>query len=217
MKLFVFDHCPFCIKAMMVAGLKKIDLEIVYLQNHDINARIEKVGENLVPILQKEDGSFMAESLDIVIHLDALDGNPLLLANKHKEDIARYLEAAGPFSSRLLYPRWLMIDLPEFQCQEAKDWFVAKKSKMIEQDFDDAFARSEEYLDGLNQALAEHLNWVRLPSERNNELACDDVNLFPFLRNLTVVKGVDFPSHVRKYIDEVAALTNIGLYDDVAV
>lgn len=51
MKLFVFQHCPYCIKAMMVAAYKKIDVEWVYLQNHDVDARIAKVGANMVPIL----------------------------------------------------------------------------------------------------------------------------------------------------------------------
>lgn len=216
MKLFVFDHCPFCIKAMMVAGLKKAEIELVYLQNHDVDARIEKVGANLVPILQKEDGSYMAESLDIVAYIDALDGQPQLTAARHNDSIAEWSAQSRPFSSRLLFPRWMMIELPEFQCQEAKDWFTKNKCAMIEQDFDDAFAKSDEYLAELNASFA-MLNWLVLPSERHNQLSYDDVNLFPSLRNQTVIKGIQFPVRVRQYIDEIAALTGSTLYDDVAV
>ncbi|MGF1682715.1 glutaredoxin 2 [Photobacterium minamisatsumaniensis] len=216
MKLFVFDHCPFCIKAMMVAGFKEADIELIYLQNHDIDARIEKVGANLVPILQKEDGSYMAESLDIAAYIDALDGNPVLTASRYEGNIAAWSEVARPFSSRLLYPRWMKVELPEFGSQAAKAWFTKNKTAMIEQDFDDAFAKSDEYLAGLNASFGA-LDWLVLPSERDNRLSYDDVNLFPSLRNLTVVKGIKFPAKVRQYIDEVAALTATILYDDIAV
>ena len=216
MKLFVFDHCPFCIKAMMVAGLKKADIELVYLQNHDVDARIDKVGANLVPILQKEDGSYMAESLDIAAYIDALDGNPVLATGSNDDNISAWADIARPYSSRLLYPRWMKVDLPEFQCEEAKAWFTKNKTAMIEQDFDDAFSKSAEYLIELN-ATFDKLAWLQLPSERNNVLSYDDVNLFPSLRNLTVVKGVKFPARIRQYIDEVAALTSTSLYDDIAV
>lgn len=216
MKLFVFDHCPYCIKAMMVAGLNKADVELVYLQNHDVQARIDKVGANMVPILQKPDGSYMAESLDIARYLDEQDGQPLLAKAQHETRIAKWYDAARPYSSRLVYPRWLMIALPEFQCQEAKDWFENNKSAMIEQSFDDAFAKTAQYLSGMEEVLAQ-LDWLTLPSERENVLSYDDVNLFPTLRNLTVVKGLTFPSRVRQYLDQVAALTGISLYDAVAV
>ncbi|MCQ1057461.1 glutaredoxin 2 [Photobacterium sp. DNB23_23_1] len=216
MKLFVFDHCPFCIKAMMVAGLKRADIELVYLQNHDVDARIDKVGANLVPILQKEDGSYMAESLDIAAYIDALDGNPILATGSNDDNISTWSNVARPFSSRLLYPRWMKVELPEFQCEEAKAWFTKNKAAMIEQDFDDAFSKTEAYLAELNDSFA-LLSWLLLPSERNNVLSYDDVNLFPSLRNLTVVKGIQFPNRIRQYIDEVAALTAITLYDDIAV
>ena len=216
MKLFVFDHCPFCIKAMMVAGLKKADIELVYLQNHDVDARIDKVGANLVPILQKEDGSYMAESLDIAAYIDAIDGNPVLATGSNDDNISTWSDIARPYSSRLLYPRWMKVDLPEFQSEEAKAWFTKNKTAMIEQDFSDAFSKSDEYLSEINGSF-DKLSWLQLPSERNNVLSYDDVNLFPALRNLTVVKGVQFPTRIRRYIDEVAALTSTSLYDDIAV
>ena len=216
MKLFVFDHCPFCIKAMMVVGLKKADIELVYLQNHDVDARIDKVGANLVPILQKEDGSYMAESLDIAAYIDVLNSNPVLATGSNDDNISTWSTVARPFSSRLLYPRWMKVELPEFQCEEAKAWFTKNKTAMIEQDFDDAFSKTEEYLAELNASFA-LLSWLQLPSERNNVLSYDDVNLFPSLRNLTVVKGVQFPNRIRQYIDEVAELTATTLYDDIAV
>ncbi len=216
MKLYVFDHCPFCIKAMMTMGLKKLDVELVYLQNHDVEARIEKVGANLVPILEKSDGSFMAESLDIVAYLDNLDGQPVLGESQFGERISTWQTAAGYFGSRLLFPRWMMISLPEFACDEAKAWFTKNKTEMINRPFDDAYAKSDEYIAKLNVELLK-LDWLVPPSQRGNQLTYDDINIFPTLRNYTVIKGIRYPGNVRQYIDEMAALTDIALYDSVAV
>ncbi|WP_325895318.1 glutaredoxin 2 [Grimontia sp. NTOU-MAR1] len=216
MKLFVFDHCPFCVKAMMVAGLKKVDLELVYLQNHDVDARIEKVGANLVPILQKDDGSYMAESLDIAAYLDNLDGTPAFSEGTLDERITAWMNIAGQFGSRLIYPRWMMIELPEFQSEEAKSWFTKNKSAMIKMSFDEAFASSEEYIAKLNVELLK-LDWLVPPSQRNNMLTYDDINIFPFLRNYTLTKDLRYPGNVRQYLDEVSKLTGVALFDRVAI
>ncbi len=216
MKLFVFEHCPFCIKAMMVANYKKLDVEWIFLQNHDVDARIEKVGANMVPILEKSDGSYMAESLDIVQYFDELDDHPQLLHASCSPQIAEWGIKTKDFHGALVHPRWMRIDLPEFQSPEAKNWFTKNKSAMISMSFEQALERTDEFLEALNNALSE-IDWLTLPSEHNNQLSYDDINFYPTLRNLTVIKGVKFPQRVRQYIDEVTALTQIPLYDDVAV
>ncbi|MBY8032951.1 glutaredoxin 2 [Vibrio fluvialis] len=216
MKLFVFQHCPYCIKAMMVAAYKKIDVEWVYLQNHDVDARIAKVGANMVTILQKSDGSYMAESLDIAAYFDALDGQPSLTVAEFGDEISDWQRQIASFNGPLVHPRWMMIDLPEFQLPEAKAWYTRNKSAMIGMSFEQAYANTADFLEPMN-ALLSKLNWLRLPSERNNQLSYDDVNLYPTLRNLTVVKGIQFPERVRQYLDEITALTTIPLYDEVAV
>lgn len=216
MKLFVFDHCPYCVKVMMLVGLKALPVERVYLQNHDVESRIAMVGANMVPILQKADGSFMAESLDIVSYLDNLDGKPVITLASQADAVSQWQEASGYFSSRLLYPRSVLLGLPEFGSQEAIAWFTQNKSAMIEMSFEKALAQTADYLEGLAKCWP-RLDWLQLPSERGNKLNIDDINLFPGLRNLTMVKGLVFPARVRAYIEEVAALTQIDLYDDRVV
>lgn len=105
MKLFIFEHCPFCVKAMMVSGYKHLDTQFEIIQNHDVQSRIDKVGANMVPILQKPDGSYMAESLDIVAYLDKSDGHPILQEPEQAEQISRWLAEVQPVGSVLVYPR----------------------------------------------------------------------------------------------------------------
>ncbi|MCL1073695.1 glutaredoxin 2 [Shewanella dokdonensis] len=216
MKLFLFDHCPFCVRAMMLIGLKQLDVQWVYLQNDDVQSRVDKVGANLVPILQKDDASYMAESLDIVAYLDHVDAKPVLQPATQQQVIQDYLTESSYTSSRLLFPRDVRLGLPEFASAAAIDWFTQSKSAIIGISFEEAFANTKTYLEGLYKCWP-LLESIRLPSSAGNQLSYDDVLLFPGLRNLTMVKGIEFSPHIRRYIDEVAALTRVRLYDDIAV
>ncbi|PKT95188.1 glutaredoxin, partial [Neisseria meningitidis] len=73
MKLYMNGHCPFCVRARMAAGLFGADVEEAVLANDDEATPIGMIGAKQVPVLQKEDGSFMGESLDIVRHFDRED------------------------------------------------------------------------------------------------------------------------------------------------
>ena len=35
MKLYVYDHCPFCVRGRMIFGLKNLPVELVVLANDD--------------------------------------------------------------------------------------------------------------------------------------------------------------------------------------
>ncbi|REL26901.1 glutaredoxin 2 [Thalassotalea euphylliae] len=216
MKLYVFEHCPFCIKAMMLVGLKQLPVEIVFLQNHDVEARIAMVGRNTVPILAKDDGTFMAESMDIVSYLDNYDKKPVLSQSINLANIQTWEQTAYSSILPLLFPRTLMIDLPEFASEPARQWFRDNKTAMLGRSFEAAYADSDEYLVTLNHQLS-LLDWLVLPSERANTLSYDDVHFYPTLRNLTLIKGIRLPVKVRHYIDEVTQLTGIQLFDEVAV
>ncbi|WP_017446379.1 glutaredoxin 2 [Gayadomonas joobiniege] len=216
MKLFVFEHCPFCIRAMMVAGYKNLPIDVEFLQNQDVEARISKVGANMVPILQKLDGGYMAESLDVVDYLDLSDGNIKLKPGNHQEAINDWLLRVTNTNNLLVMPRWLKIKLPEFPHQAAKDYFENKKSKMLGVSFDEALAQSETRIEAMQSYLAQ-LDFVEPPSKRADQLNYDDILLFPILRNLTVVKGLEFPAHLTNYTEQVAKLCKIKLFHSVAV
>ncbi|VEA74095.1 Glutaredoxin-2 [Serratia rubidaea] len=78
MKLFIYDHCPFCVKARMIFGLQGKPVRLVTLLNDDEITPTTMIGKKMAPILQKDDGSYLPESMDIVHYIDRLDGKPLL-------------------------------------------------------------------------------------------------------------------------------------------
>ncbi|WP_372872281.1 glutaredoxin 2 [Shewanella sp.] len=216
MKLFVFEHCPYCVRASMLAGYKQLEIEIEVLANDDVDSRIRMVGANMVPILQKDDGSFMGESLDIVAYLDAWDNSPLLQPARHEAAILSWLKEAGGYSAPLLHPRNVRLGLKEYNSAAAIAWYTQNKSAAMGMSFETALARSSEFIAGLNLMFS-GLSFISLPSERANRLSYDDILLYPTLRNLTAVKGLEFGEHVRRYIDEVTALTKVSLFDEKAL
>ena len=91
MKLYTYDHCPYCVRARMIFGFKNIEFEHVILGNADEKTPIDMVGAKMLPILEKEDGSFMAESMDIIDYIDENYGEaiPFEQRNGHTPEGAR--------------------------------------------------------------------------------------------------------------------------------
>ena len=54
MKLYIYDHCPFCVRARMIFGLRDVEVEEVVLANDDEATPIGMIGSKQVPILQKK-------------------------------------------------------------------------------------------------------------------------------------------------------------------
>ncbi|WP_230492940.1 glutathione S-transferase N-terminal domain-containing protein [Martelella alba] len=64
MKLYVYDHCPYCVRARMPFALKNIPFEPVFVPNDDEDTPIHMISRKMLPILEDTDGC-MGESLDI--------------------------------------------------------------------------------------------------------------------------------------------------------
>ena len=94
------DHCPFCIKARMIFGLKNIPVELHVLLNDDAETPTRMVGQKQVPILQKDDSRYMPESMDIVHYVDKLDGKPLL-TGKRSPAIEEWLRKVNGYANWL--------------------------------------------------------------------------------------------------------------------
>lgn len=215
MKLYLFDHCPFCVKAMMAVGYGELAVDYIYLDNHDVAARERMVGYNAVPILEKDDGSFMAESADIVALLMAQSERDLAPA-ADAERISRWQDQHKQTFWGLLFPRNVRLPLPEFARPEAIDYFTRNKTVLLERRFEDALEDTPAYIARAGQALAE-LDWLLPPSGRaDRRLSWDDIHLFPTLRNLTMVKGLDFGPALDAYLDELSRMTRVPLYRELA-
>ncbi|HDR0996300.1 TPA: GrxB family glutaredoxin [Pasteurella multocida] len=215
MELYVYDHCPYCVRAMMIFGLKNIPFKKHVLLNNDEETPIRLVGKKVVPILVKEDGTAMPESLDIVKYIDAHYGEAILQTAVRPE-IEALLAEITSYSNYLLMPRFVKLDLAEFATQSAIDYFTKKKTDYVG-DFTQHFNNTPTYLARLTQDLEKLSALVMGETSLNQHLSFEDILVFPLLRNLTCVKGLCFPARLEKYIKRLSELSKVELYTSQAI
>ncbi|WP_264289342.1 glutaredoxin 2 [Duffyella gerundensis] len=214
MKLYIYEHCPFCVKARMIFGLKNLPVELIVLSNDDEETPRRLIGQKMVPILQKADGSAMAESMDIVHFVDNSDGQPLLTGGTNAA-IADWLRRVNGYVYKLITPRVAEAPFAEFDTLEARAYFKNKKEATMG-DFSELKSHSAGLIKNISDDLRQLDKLIVQPNAVNGELSEDDINLFPLLRSLTLVAGVNYPSRVAEYRDNMAKQTQINLLSSIA-
>ncbi|HDR1572021.1 TPA: GrxB family glutaredoxin, partial [Pasteurella multocida] len=199
----------------MIFGLKNIPFKKHVLLNDDEETPIRLVGKKVVPILVKEDGTAMPESLDIVKYIDAHYGEAILQTAVRPE-IEALLAEITSYSNYLLMPRFVKLDLAEFATQSAIDYFTKKKTDYVG-DFTQHFNNTPTYLARLTQDLEKLSALVMGETSLNQHLSFEDILVFPLLRNLTCVKGLRFPARLEKYIKRLSELSKVELYTSQAI
>ncbi|WP_435947886.1 glutaredoxin 2 [Dryocola sp. BD586] len=215
MKLYIYEHCPFCVKARMIFGLKNIPVELNVLANDDEATPTKMVGKKVAPILQKDDSRYLPESMDIVHYIDKLDGKPLLTGPTNAA-IGEWLRQVNTYVQHLLLPRIAKAPFDEFETPEARAYFTKKKEAMIGS-FEEHLAHSPGLIKKISDDLRKLDKLIVQPNAVNGELSEDDIQLFPLLRNLTLVAGIEYPSRVRDYRDNMAKQTQVNLLSSIAI
>lgn len=215
MRLFIYEHCPYCVRALMAFGMKNIPVEVSVLSNDDETTPISMIGKKACPILQKPDGTFMGESMDMVHYLDQLDGTPLFGPSANREDLNTWLKKVNVLFKKLLYPRWITSPVGEFQTQSAIDYFVNKKTKELGS-FSEALANSDVLIKALEAELILLAPMLHSEKHVNEQLTVDDIDLFGRLRAITLIKGLTIPTEVRAYIEHFSTESGISTFYDVA-
>ena len=169
MQLYIYDHCPFCVRARMIFGLKNLPVQLHVLANDDDATPIGLVGQKMVPILVKDDGSAMPESLDIVRYVDSQFAEPLL-QDAIRPQIEAWLKAVGGLIGHLTTVRFTQMPLGEFSSQSAIDYFTTKKSATLG-DFAENIAKTAEYLQELAPHLAALEDLLQSESALNGQLS----------------------------------------------
>lgn len=217
MKLYVYDHCPFCTRARMAAALRGVATELVYLPNDDEDTPIRLIGAKQLPILQKEDGSHMGESLDIVRYFYRQDSSALDEAVR--PEIQAWVDAFGDWGNRLIMPRDVQLGLPEFAAESSVAYFKGKKEAFLEASFEQLLQETPRYLAQAQEALRA-LDGLIAPNAgyaNGTHLSMEDILVFPLLRNLSMVKGMAYPDNVAHYVRTMSQATKIPLFFDRAV
>ena len=217
MKLFIYDHCPYCVKARMIFGLKKQPVELVTLLNDDEKTPRSMIGQKMVPILEKEPGHFMPESMDIVKFMDE-QKKPRLVSELEDPTLLNILGQANESYYSLTMPRWLNSGMEEFKTPSAKKYFQTKKEAMIGP-FDQALKNTPHFKKEIEQVLFELEK--KMPGKNQwyegKKISFNDFHLFAFLRGLTVVKGMIFPPLLDQYAKRSSEQSKVPLSVSIAL
>ncbi|APD50452.1 glutaredoxin 2 [Francisella hispaniensis] len=214
MKIYLYHHCPYCIKVRLVADLNNLNYQMIILANDDEKAHIDRIGSKQVPFLEKDDGTFIKES-DEICKFIAKTQNFEIAESTIDDFVKDRIDDLEPNFRRIVYPR--IPHHPRNECdfptQSAKEYFINKKSQYIG-DFD-ALLRNPPYdsIRAINQILAKIDPFIKTPFINGEKFSWDDINIFPIFFILTMARDLlEIPTNITNYIKNIEAKTNIELY-----
>lgn len=214
MKLYVYDHCPFCVKARIIFGLKNIPVDLVILLNDDEATPTRMIGKKMAPILE-HDGRYIPESMDIVAYVDGMSGDPVL-SGPRSPRVMQWISNATAALYPLAMPRWASSAMAEFATPEARATFTRNKEAIVGS-FKDRMADSSKYIGILNHHLLSLEELIQSPDAVNATVSEDDIHLFATLRTLSIVRGIVYPPAVETYRVRMAARTKVDLHDLISM
>ncbi len=188
----------------MTAALKHLPMQETIVLEDDSNTMIGLAGKRVVPILIKDDGETMLESMDMVLHVDGI-GEPVLKGPVNDEIVA-WETRITPKAARLTQPRYPLLSLPEFATAAALDHYMSRKRKTLG-DLVELRANTRQHLSELMPDLEELDRRIESPAAINGTVSVDDVRVLPLLRSLAVVKELRFPRKVGEYFQTMMAKT----------
>jgi glutaredoxin 2 len=214
MKLYIYDHCPFCVRSRMIFGLKDVACEIITLPNDDEETPVSLIGKKMLPILVTESHDAIGESMDIVKYIDETYGTPVLTVSDDSA-IEAWMEDATNVIFPLAIPRWASSDFEEFRQDAARQYFLQKKEAFFGP-FPRLLDQTETMVTEINAKL-EILDSLLVRQERvTGQFSLTDISLFPLLRSLSIVKGIYWPPRVHESMKEMAERSRVNLNDNIA-
>jgi len=200
MKIYMFEHCSLCFRVRMAAALKGVHLREIVVLDDDTESMPWLVGKRVIPILVKDDGQPMLESMDMVRYIDS-DGDPIF-AGPERAEISSVADRIVGKSPPLTMPRYPLLGLPEFATVAALDHYTLRKRNAVG-DFVELRANTRRYLSELMPEVEQLDRLIESPKAINGTLSMDDIRVLPLLRSAAVVKGLRFPRKVRDYFESM--------------
>lgn len=244
--LYVYDHCPFCVRVRLALGIKNVKHIVHFLANDDIPTPTKLIGKKIAPIFAiPEDDFIMGESLDIIVKLEEEErfgAKNVIAPATGRTDIKAWQKSVQSLLRTLQRTRYVATGLlPEFQQidgrhafiknhqlppYEKKEWKGDGTEENPGMDMDEKLRLYAEamakdpapLLEDLNAKLVELDDLVFCEHYcSEGGLGMDDIDLWARLRSITIVKGVEWPDKLRNYMDNLSALGDVPLYDQMAL
>jgi glutaredoxin 2 len=181
MKLYLYDHCPFSMRPRLVAGLHNYPIEICVLRISDFETPEQLVGKKIVPILEKNDGSIMTESIDIALYLDSLG------SKKISQDT---IDPTFDSWKNLILNDYISLTSPlfihscrEFQSDGDIKLYQAKEEDFLKASFNEVIDQRSTIKNRIETQLPELNQFITSPNPLDT-LTLTELALFPFIHHL---------------------------------
>lgn len=218
--LYIYDHCPFCTRVRYLLGVKKVKAELRWLLSDDVATGTRLIGKKAVPIwapnADADGGPYIPESLDIcrLVDGDAKYGPTAAFREASgRTDIAEWFKKNAVPIKRLQFPRLVAAHLPEYSTQDARAAYMAGHKLEDPSDYGENLKKSAEYAKTIQAQLPTLDECIHSPQAASEGgLSFDDIDLFPRLRLLSLVKGLEWPDKLSKYMQHHSKLSDVALY-----
>ncbi|CAI3929191.1 Glutaredoxin 2 (GrxB) (PDB:1G7O) [Commensalibacter communis] len=215
MKLYIYEHCPFCVMTKMIFVLKNYPVETVYLLYDDVQTPMHMVGRKALPVLEYKPNRFMSESIDIIHYIDQNIGEAQITL-PIVDEIAQWVKEVERFIYRLAYPRWIRAPFPEFSSDEAKKYFYKSKDpsgRGFMSDLADPalLQKAQKAINKLENILVDYPLIDRI-----KPISISSLSLFSQLHSLSIIKGLNYGNIVDRWRKNTAENFFISLNDEFA-
>lgn len=212
MKLYQYDHCPFCIRVRMLLGRYRPDCEIITLAYDDDETPRALIGKKMLPILIKDDGTAMAESLDIIAYLQTLDNIPKLDPTPLPAGIDNAMKPLGDQLGLLIKPRVIHLPINDFSRPSAIRYYENKLMRQKGLNFNDCIEQTPNLIAAVEPVLNRVAEQLGSPHFVYQHLSMADIILFPRLRNLSIISALTMPKALDDYLTYQAQQAAIELF-----
>ena len=96
-------------------------------------------------------------------------------------------------------------------------YFILKKEASIGTGIAQMLDKTPELLAQIHSDLQTLASQIHGDTLNGSDLNMEDILIFPMLRNLTMVRGIQFPAAVQDYIVNMAQRSQINTYFDRAL
>lgn len=210
MKLYIYEHCPFSARVRYVAGILNIPLDVITLDYDDDQTTNQIIGSKQVPLLIKESGEALAESLDIIqFLLESVNSSETAQPAQTTLDWQR--SAFLPLQ-KIGYPRWFKLGLPEFKTASAQQaWRVKKETTELH--FESLLKDTPQIALQVQACIDAVKPLLKLHSYQHVALI-DEAIIFSILRGFFSAPEIQWDSEVRDWMVSVSQKTQVSLLQE---
>lgn len=205
MKLYIYEHCPFCARTRFVAGKLNLDLDVVVIDYDDDKTTTDIIGSKQVPLLVKDNGEAISESLDIIKYFLTLGGSSE--TNTPSKAVSEWQSSAFLPLQKVGYPRWSSIGLKEFNTASSKAaWRSKKETEALNFDalLADTPAIAKE-VEGLINKVSDVLAFDKTMT------IVDEAVVFSILRGFFSEPTINWDESINEWMESASAKTKVTL------